>query len=572
MRAKFMENLQRKEESDKSFPDFRKQALINSLILKMGTNFDQCLMAELQANPASPNTMHLYEQEKRDMSSCYPSVSQISPTVHMDSPCDFDLKPKFEYDSLTDELFNDSLSQYLFCENSRDNFEIDATSDLLRMEDIFQVDSQDANQGPTLAELNSPHQITDITSMIKREKSKELPVQSISQSIPMCSLTPCSVISGSIIPSTVNSMSCGGKEPSSTITSMESMDISMLKVSDATDSSVTSKQKWEQSIKSWAENKDAERTTQDTSILRRSLKRPLNDDQYQFKGVKVAKKDSPKGVTILKQSDSIERSDEEDEEVDEGFDSDLNEDEAINVADDTSDDEDSIISGKSQEHHDDEPLYPRPTNQYFWQYNLQSKGPKGKPLKMALQHTDPHDIGNFQDPVFSRLEKTAGIKVKHSGKARKGDGTDVRASPKKLYQIGNELKKLNKVINDMAPVSELPANVRPKTRKEKNKLASRACRLKKKAHHEANKVKLHGLDQEHQKLLFVLSQIKEEIQDHNLNPLPSSPRIPRESMIHKLDSLIKANLGHMIAGHTQEYVNSVIEKVRLGDPKGGLRI
>lgn len=51
----------------------------------------------------------------------------------------------------------------------------------------------------------------------------------------------------------------------------------------------------------------------------------------------------------------------------------------------------------------------------------------------------------------------------------------------------------------MIPVSELPFNVRPKTRKEKNKLASRACRLKKKAQHEANKLKLYGLQQEHRK-------------------------------------------------------------------------
>lgn len=54
----------------------------------------------------------------------------------------------------------------------------------------------------------------------------------------------------------------------------------------------------------------------------------------------------------------------------------------------------------------------------------------------------------------------------------------------------------------MIPVSELPFNIRPKTRKEKNKLASRACRLKKKAQHEANKIKLDGLEQEHSKYIF----------------------------------------------------------------------
>ena len=40
---------------------------------------------------------------------------------------------------------------------------------------------------------------------------------------------------------------------------------------------------------------------------------------------------------------------------------------------------------------------------------------------------------------------------------------------------------------------------RTKSRKEKNKLASRACRLKKKAQHEANKIKLSGLEDEHSK-------------------------------------------------------------------------
>lgn len=61
----------------------------------------------------------------------------------------------------------------------------------------------------------------------------------------------------------------------------------------------------------------------------------------------------------------------------------------------------------------------------------------------------------------------------------------------------------------MTPVSELPFNVRPKSRKEKNKLASRACRLKKKAQHEANKIKLFGLEIEHsmyRKYIFTLKE------------------------------------------------------------------
>ena len=65
-----------------------------------------------------------------------------------------------------------------------------------------------------------------------------------------------------------------------------------------------------------------------------------------------------------------------------------------------------------------------------------------------------------------------------------------------------DLDQLSSVINGMTPVAEQPFGARCKSRKEKNKLASRACRLKKKAQHEANKVKCHGLLEEHSKLMF----------------------------------------------------------------------
>ena len=107
---------------------------------------------------------------------------------------------------------------------------------------------------------------------------------------------------------------------------------------------------------------------------------------------------------------------------------------------------------------------------YFWQYNVQSKGPKGKRLCVSLDDHDPHVLNDFEDPVFDPDLKTD---FKHMGKARRGDGNDIAPSPRKLFQIGNELKKLNRVINDLTPVSELPVNVRPRSRREKNKLASR---------------------------------------------------------------------------------------------------
>lgn len=96
----------------------------------------------------------------------------------------------------------------------------------------------------------------------------------------------------------------------------------------------------------------------------------------------------------------------------------------------------------------------------------------------------------------------------HSGKARKGDGNDLTPNPRKLNSIGRELDKLFRIINDITPVSELPFNARTKTRKEKNKLASRACRLKKKAQHEANKIKLYGLEVEHKRLISGIAEMK----------------------------------------------------------------
>ena len=132
---------------------------------------------------------------------------------------------------------------------------------------------------------------------------------------------------------------------------------------------------------------------------------------------------------------------------------------------------------------------------FFWQYNVQAKGPKGQRLITRGRLENPYILNEVRDPVFNPNCILQGIK--HSGKARKGDGNDLTPNPRKLQNIGKELDKLSRIISDMTPVSEVPSMIRPKTRKEKNKLASRACRLKKKAQHEANKIKLYGLEQEH---------------------------------------------------------------------------
>ncbi|XP_003394281.1 uncharacterized protein LOC126916436 [Bombus affinis] len=201
---------------------------------------------------------------------------------------------------------------------------------------------------------------------------------------------------------------------------------------------------------------------------------------------------------------------------------------------------------------------------YFWQYNVQAKGPKGQRLVARARLEDPHILNEATDPVFSPHCALRGIK--HSGKARKGDGNDLTPNPRKLYSIGRELDKLSRIINDMTPVSELPFTARPKTRKEKNKLASRACRLKKKAQHEANKIKLHGLEQEHKRLIQGICQAKQTLAAKLTEPNPEN----QEELTRQMEKYCKLATKIRIANHSTEFVNKVLDKVRSGVPDGGI--
>lgn len=197
-------------------------------------------------------------------------------------------------------------------------------------------------------------------------------------------------------------------------------------------------------------------------------------------------------------------------------------------------------------------------DRYFWQYNVQAKGPKGQRLVMKCKLEDPHYLNEVTDPVFSPDCSVRGIK--HSGKARKGDGNDLTPNVRKLYSIGKELDKLGRIINDMTPVSELPFNIRPTSRKEKNKLASRACRLKKKAQHEANKIKLSGLETEHKRLLNGITQAKQILAAKLTEQSPER----QEELTINMEKILKTCSKVKIAGHTTEYVNKVLDKLKNG--------
>jgi len=57
-------------------------------------------------------------------------------------------------------------------------------------------------------------------------------------------------------------------------------------------------------------------------------------------------------------------------------------------------------SAKSSSHKD----------RFFWQYNVQSKGPKGQRLVLKCKLEDPHCLNEVTDPVFSPNCSIQGIK------------------------------------------------------------------------------------------------------------------------------------------------------------------
>jgi len=135
---------------------------------------------------------------------------------------------------------------------------------------------------------------------------------------------------------------------------------------------------------------------------------------------------------------------------------------------------------------------------YFWLYNVQSKGPKCQPAigQLFSAASDPHILSRFSDPASDVRSQ---MSVKYSGRQRDRGATEVDANPRRLLQIGTELQRLMAMIG-AAPPSAAAAEFSLSPR-EKNKFASRVCRLKRKAQHEANKIKLHGLEQEHRESL-----------------------------------------------------------------------
>ncbi|XP_063784134.1 CREB3 regulatory factor [Pseudophryne corroboree] len=275
------------------------------------------------------------------------------------------------------------------------------------------------------------------------------------------------------------------------------------------------------------------------------------------------------------EEDDDEEVDLDEEDHDEGFGSEHelseNDEEEEEEEEDYEDDKDDISDTFSEPGYENDSvedlkgvtavsMRKRGKRRYFWEYSEQLMPSQQEGMLKPSEWN--------RDTLPSNMYQKNGL---HHGKytvkkSRRTDVEDLTPNPRKLLQIGGELRKLNKVISDLTPVSELPVTARPRSRKEKNKLASRACRLKKKAQYEANKVKLWGLNTEYDGLLFVINSIKQEIMSRMQIPWEEWS----ESMEQKLDILIKDTLGSPVAGQTSEFVNQVLEKTSEGDPTGGL--
>jgi hypothetical protein len=232
---------------------------------------------------------------------------------------------------------------------------------------------------------------------------------------------------------------------------------------------------------------------------------------------------------------------------------------------------------------------------YFWQYNIQSKGPKTKKA-LTLRSKDPHFHRDFFDPVFQLQTLNARTAGSTSlNKLRKGDGNDVTPNADKLYNLGNQIRDFiqksyqmnsafftpqqqqaitgGSIVGGSTPppfqmaalsssfdnsLALLPPKERVNLKREKNKIASRACRLKKKAQHEANKIKLSGLNDEHKQLIEAISAARNLIKTRLVEPqqLP-----PDKKMVELIDDVIQQKIKTKIAGNSDGYVHSLMLQI-----------
>ncbi|XP_030208308.1 CREB3 regulatory factor [Gadus morhua] len=201
----------------------------------------------------------------------------------------------------------------------------------------------------------------------------------------------------------------------------------------------------------------------------------------------------------------------------------------------------------------------------FWEYRRARESAAKKRLAGEMRWSLSWSSSTLPSTLYRREGK------KGRRKARKTDASDLTPNPQKLHSIGEQLQKLNAAIDGMGPVNDLPAVARARSRKEKNKLASRACRLKKKAQHEANKIKLWGLNQEYDHLLGALLRIKEVIRRRVESSEEDDTDV--RGMTQRLEDILKDSSGPLVAGRTKDFVQRILAASAGGQtkrtPQGG---
>lgn len=70
----------------------------------------------------------------------------------------------------------------------------------------------------------------------------------------------------------------------------------------------------------------------------------------------------------------------------------------------------NIFSESNDEFESKQARHNSKKERFFWQYNVQAKGPKGQRLVLNKKSEDPHILNSVTDPVFSPNCSVRGIK------------------------------------------------------------------------------------------------------------------------------------------------------------------
>ncbi|CAJ1054088.1 CREB3 regulatory factor-like [Xyrichtys novacula] len=275
------------------------------------------------------------------------------------------------------------------------------------------------------------------------------------------------------------------------------------------------------------------------------------EEQAEEAEQEVQGREESKAKTELDLEDEEEQ--EEDEEEEEGEEEE-EEEEGEDGAEETTVEAELSSSSETECEVEAEPVRQpgeRPSKRRcFWEYRRARESATKKKLGGDVHWSLSWSSSTLPSTLYRREGK------KGRRKARKTDASDLTPNPQKLHNIGEQLQKLNAAIDGMGPVNDLPVVARARSRKEKNKLASRACRLKKKAQHEANKIKLWGLNQEYENLLGALLRIKEVIRRRVENS--EEEDTDERGMTQRLEDILRESSGPLVAGRTKDFVQRIL--------------